>query len=136
MKTAMISGHFDPFTYAHLDYIKGASKLGDSLVCVVSNNKQAEMKKGRVNEPVEDRAEILDLIMRGLDIEHQVYVNTLDKRTTYVSEMIAHIHPDIFCRGSDKSIEDMPPDEKKVCEELGIEIIHVKGKIIHGSDFI
>ena len=136
MKTVMISGHFDPFTFVHLEYIKKASELGDSLVCVVSDDNQARMKKGKANEPADKRAEILDLIMMGLGIKHTVYINNIDEETTYVSKVLRKIYPDIFCRGSDKSIEDIPPGEKEVCEELGIEIVHIQGVQVHGSEFV
>ncbi|KKK79960.1 hypothetical protein LCGC14_2828270 [marine sediment metagenome] len=135
MKTVMISGYFDPFHYAHLEYIKKASKLGDNLVCVVSDDKQARMKKGKANEPADKRAEIIDLILMGLGVQHTVYVNTIDE-TTYVAKVLRQIFPDIFCRGSDKAIEDMPPDEREACEELDIEIVHLDGVQAHGSDFV
>lgn len=131
----MVSGNFDPFHYAHLDYIKQASNKGYLLVCVVSSDEQVIMKKGRVNEPEAERAIIVDLILRGLGCPSTVWVNHFDKGTTLVTEAIRHLRPDIFCRGTDKTLEDMPPEEKKVCDELGIKIVHVRGKIAHGSEF-
>ncbi len=135
MKRVMISGHFDPFHYAHLCYIKKASELGDFVICIVSSDKQVMMKKGKVNEPERERAEIVGLILDGLGISYQVLGNYVDKETTLVAEVLKVIKPDIFCRGTDKTIEDMPPEEKRVCDELGIKIVHVNGKIVHGSDF-
>ncbi|KKN31721.1 hypothetical protein LCGC14_0821060 [marine sediment metagenome] len=134
MKTVLISGNFDPFTFAHLEYIKQALALGN-LICLISSDKQVVMKKGKVNEPAFERQEILFLILKGLGVGCQVLINKWDKETLAV-EALRHLKPDIFCRGTDKSIEDIPPDEKKVCEELGIEIVHVKGKQAHGSEFI
>ncbi len=138
MKTVMVSGNFDPFHFAHLEYIKQASKLGDELICVVSNDDQVIMKKGRVNEPAYQRVEILHLALIGLGIRDKTRLtqNVMDNGNTTVANVLKLYRPDIFCRGTDKSIEDIPPDEKKVCEELGIEIVHVKGKQAHGSEFI
>ena len=136
MKTVLISGHFDPFHFAHLEYIKQASKLGDFLICVVSSDRQVIMKKGVVNEPERERAEIVGLILCGLGIRSQVLVNYLDRDTTLVARELNSLKPGIFCRGTDKTIDDMPPDEKKVCDELGIEIVHTEGVQVHGSDFV
>ena len=137
MKTVMISGNFDPFHFAHLEYIKKASKLGDYLICVVSSDKQVVMKKGQVNEPERERAEIVGLVIQGLGVKTQVLVNYLDKETNLVARELRSLRPSVFCRGSDKTIDDMPPDEKKVCDELGIEIVHIKSNIqVHGSEFI
>lgn len=134
MKTVMISGHFDPFHFAHLDYLKEASKLGN-LICVISSDKQVVRKKGVVNEPEYERGEIVFLILKGLGISSQIITNRRDDDTTLVTESLREFRPDIFCRGSDKSIEDMPSDEKGVCDDLGIEIVHIKGRVAHGSDF-
>ena len=134
MKTVMVSGNFDPFHYGHLDYIKQSSKLGE-LECVVSSDHQVKQKKGGVNEPAIDRVEILDLVLKGLGVKYGIGVNVWDN-TTMVALALSVIRPDIFCRGSDKTIDDMPPEEKKVCDELGIEVVHVKGKQVHGSDFV
>ena len=51
----MISGYFDPFHYAHLDFIKKSHEYGDWLVCVVASDEQAILKKGVVNEPEDER---------------------------------------------------------------------------------
>jgi len=136
MKTVMVSGHFDPFHFAHLEYIKHASQMGDFLIVVVSSDKQAILKKGKANEPALARAEILDLILKGLEIKHKVLVNMIQDETTYVSKMLEYFKPDIFVRGTDKTIDDMPKEEKAVCDRLGIKIVHVKGKIVHGSEFV
>ena len=131
----LVSGNFDPFHYAHLDYIKKAAGWGDYLVCLVSSDIQVKLKKGQVNEPEQERAEILHLILKGLDIPHWVLINTWDNGTSLVGKALKFIKPDIFCRGTDKKLEDMPIQEKKVCDELGIKIVHIKGKIVHGSEF-
>ena len=145
MKQIMVSGNFDPFTFAHLDYIKKASKMGgmptdnfgNVLVCVVSSDEQVMMKKGKVNEPENERREILHLILKGLEIPHAVFINHFDKYTTLVAETLRKLRPDVFCRGSDKTIEDMPEEERLACEDYGIKIVHIQSdKIAHGSVFV
>ena len=135
MKTVMVSGNFDPFHYIHLEYIKKASALGN-LICIVSNDHQVILKKGKVNEPSCERLEILLLIFKGLGIGGEILLNVWDRDTITITEALRLIKPDILCRGSDKTIEDMPSEEKRVCDEMGIEIVHIEGRQMHGRDFI
>ena len=135
MKTVMVSGHFDPFHFAHLGYIEQAIELGDQLICLISSDKQVIMKKGKVNEPENERAMLMAQVLKGLHHSYIVLINQWDK-DTLVAKALEALRPDIFCRGTDKTIEDMPPEEKAVCEELGIKIIHIQGQVIHGSNFV
>ncbi len=131
----MVSGHFDPFTHGHLSYLQQALGRADNMVCIVSSDEQLKRKKRRVNIPALYRARILDLILSGLYVPHSVYVNIWDTETTLVANALMHFKPDIFFRGGDKTLGDMPPEERQVCEELGIRVEHaVLEHDIHGSD--
>ena|SRR3990167_3022262 len=132
----MVSGHFDPFHFAHLDFIKQAIGLGDQLICLISSDKQVLMKKGKVNEPELERAKLMAQVLKGWHHSFIVLINRWDDKTTLVAQALEALKPDIFVRGSDKSLGDMPKEEKEVCDRLGIQIIHVQGKIAHGSEFI
>src|SRR3990167_2041505 len=135
MKTVMVSGHFDPFHFAHLDFINQAVKLGDQLICLVASDKQWIMKKGKVNEPEQERARLISQLLLGTGHAFVVLINQWDG-DGLVAKALEALKPDIFCRGTDKTIDEMPKEEKEVCDKLGIGIIHIKGKIAHGSEFI
>ena len=124
MKTVMVSGHFDPFHDVHLAYIKQAMAIGGYLICVVSSDVQLLKKKGKVNISEAGRTEIVDLILEGLHVPHETRWNVWDKETTLVAEALRALKPDIFFRGGDKTLETMPAEERKVCDELGIQIRH------------
>ena len=48
-----VSGYFDPIHVGHLEYLKMAKELGDSLVVIVNNNYQCKLKKTFMNlEPI------------------------------------------------------------------------------------
>mgnify|MGYP001612402381 CR=1 FL=1 len=136
MKTVMVSGHFDPFHDGHLSYIKQAiphiykkentETRSGLLICIVSNDAQLLKKKGKVNITEGGRWEIVDLILTGLGVPHRTVVNVWDKGTTLVAEALREWRPHIFFRGGDKTLEDMPPEERRVCDELGIQILHAK----------
>ena len=42
-----VSGYFDPIHIGHLEYLRMAKELGDSLVVIVNNNHQCKLKKGK-----------------------------------------------------------------------------------------
>ena len=126
MITVMMSGHFDPLHDMHLDYIKQAKDFGDYLVCVVSSDKQLLLKKGKVNIPEQGRVEIATLILKGLGIKGRVVLNIFDTETTLVAKALQCVKPDVFCRGGDKKLGDMPIEEQRVCKDLNIEVQHAK----------
>lgn len=129
----MVSGFFDPLHDIHLDYLEAVRKLGDLIICLVASDNQVLQKKGKVNIPEHGRLEIMDLILAGMGVKHLVMINRWDK-DRLIAEALRHLKPDILCRGGDKELDDMPPQEHKVCEELDIEIVHVKLKEErHGS---
>ena len=137
MKTVMVSGHFDPFHDVHLDYIKQAMTHGDFLICVVSSDGQLIQKKGSFNIPESGRLDIVHLILRGLDIPHKAVVNQWDKATTLIAKALEFWQPDVLFRGNDKTLETMPAEERKVCDELQIQIVHaVLDRERHGSEMI
>jgi len=135
MKAVMVSGHFDPLHDVHLDYIQYALNYGEHLICLVSTDKQILLKKGRVNVPEDGRLKILRSVLKGLEIPCHVALNVHDKDTALVAKALKYWHPDVFCRGGDKVLEDMPVEERKVCEDLNIKIVHAELKAErHGSE--
>ena len=54
-----VSGYFDPIHVGHLDYLRMAKELGDSLVVIVNNNYQCKLKKGKHFMDENDRVEIV-----------------------------------------------------------------------------
>ena len=120
----MVSGHFDPFHDGHLSYIKQAREYGDFIVCCVSTDKQLMIKKGKVNIPEKGRLEIMRLIMNGLKYSNITFLNVWDTDTTLIANALKYWQPHILLRGGDKTIDDMPPEERKVCEDMGIKVVH------------
>ena len=54
-----VSGYFDPIHVGHLEYLRMAKELGDSLVVIVNNNHQCKLKKGKHFMDENDRVEIV-----------------------------------------------------------------------------
>jgi cytidyltransferase-like protein len=113
-----VSGYFNPLHIGHLDMIEEAKKLGDYLVVIVNNDKQVKLK-GRC--PFYDEATRVRIIgaLRAVD----EVVLALDTDSS-VAETLRSIRPDIFANGGDRSdLSVNNSKEKKVCEEIGCQLV-------------
>ena len=117
-KQVVVSGGFDPIHVGHIRMILEASQNGDVIV-VVNSDKWLERKKGYIFMPWEERVEIIRSIRGVVDV-----VGADDTDNT-VCEAIYRLHIagrcDIFANGGDRLISNTP--EKKLCEQLGIEML-------------
>ena len=136
MIKVMIGGNFDPFHDGHLAYIKQAAEAGDYIICLLTIDKMCLAKKGYVNIPQEGRFEIMDLLLKGMGIPHEVVLNTFDTIPGLSSEALRHLKPAINFRAYMKQNEGMPVEEEKACEELGIKVMYAHYMIErHGRMF-
>jgi len=125
MKTVAVSGYFDPLHVGHVEYFKLAKKLGDRLVVILNNDKQAKLKKGSAFMPQEERRAILEAL-RDVD---EVFLS-IDTDST-VCRSLEALKPDIFAKGGDRFIGEVP--ETEVCREMGVEMVDSLGKKIQSS---
>ena len=125
MKVVAVSGYFDPLHVGHLEYLELAAELGDKLVVIVNNDKQAELKKGRSFMKEDDRVKIIQAL-RCVD---EVFL-AIDQGIS-VCESLSLIYPDIFANGGDRSNDEAP--EIKLCREMNIEVVDNLGEKIRSS---
>jgi cytidyltransferase-like protein len=125
MKKVAISGYFDPIHIGHLEYIKLARELGDYLIVIVNNDKQAYLKKGKSFMCEDDRLQIVSQI-KGVDKA----VMSIDEDKT-VCKTLDFIKPDIFANGGDRSNSEIP--EFKICKENGTQVMDGLGNKIRSS---
>ena len=72
-----VSGYFDPIHVGHLEYLRMAKELGDSLVVIVNNNQQCTLKKGKHFMDENDRVEIV----KALKFVDEVFLSVDNDRT-------------------------------------------------------
>ena len=120
-----ISGYFDPIHIGHLEYIKMARSLGDYLIVIVNNDKQAFLKKGKSFMCEDDRLKIVRSI-KGVD---EAFMSIDGDKS--VCKSLEHLKPSIFANGGDRSNGEVP--ESKVCNDYGIKIIDGLGDKIRSS---
>ncbi len=123
------SGYFDPLHLGHLEYLELAKELGDKLVVIVNNDKQAVLKKGKPFMPEAERLRIVE----ALKCVDEVFLSV--DTDSSVRESLRAVKPSIFAKGGDRHAGEIP--ETPICNELGIEIRDGLGaKIQSSSDLI
>jgi D-beta-D-heptose 7-phosphate kinase/D-beta-D-heptose 1-phosphate adenosyltransferase len=121
MITVAVSGGFDPVHIGHIRSFRGAKKLGDNLLIILTRDDQLIRKKGYYFMPFEERKEILERI-EGVD---RVVPNVDDDITS--NESLEYYRPDIFAKGGDRTEDNMPEIEKDLCEKIGCKIVYGVG---------
>ena len=130
-KVVIVSGYFDPLHVGHLEYLRMASELGDQLLVIVNNDKQAILKKGESFMSEKDRMEILfalecvDEVLISCDKDASV-CKSLELAAQF--KPMAHL---IFAKGGDRHFGEVP--EVDTCKKLGIEMIGNLGEKIRSS---
>ena len=113
-KTIMVSGGFDPVHVGHMRMIREASRWGD-VVVVINSDEWLIRKKGYVFMPWEERAEIMGNI-KGVKL-----VTNVDDSDGTVCKAIQRHRPDAFANGGDRKKNNTP--EMEVCDDLGIQML-------------
>ena len=120
-----VSGYFDPIHVGHLEYLKMAKELGDSLVVIVNNNYQCKLKKGKPFMDQNDRLEIV----KALRFVDEVFLS-IDKDRT-VCKSLEAVRPNIFANGGDRATSEVP--ETPICKKYNIEMVDGLGDKIRSS---
>ena len=133
----VIAGGFDPFHDGHLDHLLKASRLGDRVIVLVSNDQDMVRKKGKCCLDWELRVEIMDLVMTYYNVPGCA-IPTMDSDGTQAKTLfsIAGAYKGwniIFAKGGDRTRENMPPGELEVCARLGIAIRYGIGDKLNSS---
>jgi rfaE bifunctional protein nucleotidyltransferase chain/domain len=114
-KTVVLTnGHFDILHVGHVDCLQRAKALGDVLIVGLNSDASTRLLKGekRPIVPQEGRAQLL-AALQCVD-----YVIIFEERTA--ERLLAALKPEVYAKGGDWVIEDLP--EAKVAAEHGIRI--------------
>ena len=129
-KIVCVSGYFDPLHVGHIEYFKEARKLGTSLVVIVNNDHQGDLKKGKTFMPEEERLEII----RELKCVDEAILSVDRDRTVCNTLKNMYPLPNFFCNGGDQTNDVIP--EAMICIERGIELRDGMGNKIQSSSWL
>lgn len=128
MIKVVASGYFDPIHSGHIEYLEKARVMGDRLIVIINNDRQAILKKGYEFMPFKQRIEIVKAI-RYVD---EVFPS-IDEDST-VCKSLEAVRPDIFAKGGDRFNYEIP--EADICRKLGIMIFSGLGEKIQSSSHL
>jgi len=127
-KRVAVSGYFNPIHSGHIDYFRLAKKLAGrkgKLIVILNNDEQVLKKRKKLFMTLEERKKIVKAI-RYVD---EVYIS-IDTDES-VCKSLEVLHPDIFAKGGDRFIEEIP--EADTCRKLRIKMIDKLGKKVQSS---
>ncbi|MFD2885408.1 D-glycero-beta-D-manno-heptose 1-phosphate adenylyltransferase [Chitinophaga cymbidii] len=113
-KVVFTNGCFDILHSGHVAYLNNARALGHVLIVGINNDDSIRRMKGqhRPINPLSDRMQVL----AGLEaVTHIIPFGNMADDTP--CELISMIAPDIFAKGGDYRLEDLP--EAPLVKELG-----------------
>ena len=106
-----VSGGFDPIHKGHVQMILEASKFGD-VVVILNSDDWLERKKGYKFMDFAQRSFIAGCI-KGV-----VFTTGVDDSDGTVCEALLRLKPDYFANGGDRKLNNTP--EMEICDELNI----------------
>ena len=134
MDIIIVSGYFNPLHKGHIEYFEKSREHGDSLVVIVNNDLQRELKGSKEFQKEDERL----LIVNSLKVVDEVFLSIDTDRT--VRETLRMIHKHYlndnlyFANGGDQNNDIIP--EREICEELGIGLIDGLGEKIQSSSWL
>ena len=115
MKIVVVSGGFDPIHSGHIEYLKSAKNLGDTLIVALNSDNWLEKKKGKFFMPFIERKVIVqsikyvDEVISFDDDAKGSCINALEKvKLLYPNDEI------FFANGGDRNKKNIP--EMKVSD--------------------
>lgn len=132
MVKVFTSGFFDPIHRGHITLFGEAKKLGDKLIVHTHRDECCIRKKGFVFMSLDDRLEIL----RSIKYIDEVIVCEPNCDLT-VASVLEAVKPNIFAKGGDRTLENLPKSKVETCKRLGIKIVfNVGGGKAQSSSWI
>lgn len=126
-----VCGGFDPIHVGHIRHFRDAKKLGDILVVMLNDDDWLMKKKGYIFMPFEERKEIVESI-RYVD----KVVPVIDTDGS-VSKTLEKLRPDVFAKGGDRIMDNIPKSEIDVCKRLKIKMVFgVGGGKVQSSSWL
>ena len=109
-KVVVVSGGFDPLHSGHINLLRNAKSLGDTLIVILNSDEWLTAKKGRPFMPFDERATIL----QHLDVVDNVFGGGDDDGSVCSTlENIKKAYPPsnnhlIFANGGDRGKDNIP----------------------------
>jgi rfaE bifunctional protein nucleotidyltransferase chain/domain len=116
-KLVVTNGCFDVIHLGHVTYLQQARNQGDALLVGVTSDAGVRSLKGpsRPLNSENDRAGVLAALA---SVDAVCVFSELDARV-----FLQAVHPDIYVKGGDYTIDTINQDERRLLDQLGIKIV-------------
>jgi len=135
-KVVITSGFFNPVHVGHLNLIRDSKKIGDFLVVIVNNDNQVKTKGSVPFMAEKERLSIIenlkpvDAVFLSVDQDGTVAKSLEAIAQQYQGELY-------FAKGGDRNIDNIPENEREVCQKYGIKVISgVGGGKVQSSSWL
>ncbi len=129
--TVLVAGKFDPLHDGHIDHILKASVFGYLYVITHTDDVLDKIKPNGHQVPLWARLLMLKSLLSYCNIKGEVGIAVDDDGT--VVKTLALYHPDFFLKGGDRTVNNMPEGEIKVCRDNKIKIGYNVGNLLNSS---
>lgn len=134
-KGIIVSGYFNPIHKGHIEYFEKARAFGDQLFVIVNNDFQRVLKGSIEFQDENERM----LIIKNLRLVDKCFLSIDRDRTVIESikqiyNLFGNEYDLAFANGGDQNNNTV--SEKKVCEQLKIELIDGLGEKIQSSSWL
>jgi len=117
------NGCFDILHVGHIRYLKKAASLGDKLVLALNSDSSVKKLKGKARPFVPD-SERMEMLAALEMVDYLILFSEID-----ASQLLEELKPQIYVKGGDYRIEDLP--EAETVYNYGGKIVlvtEIKGK--------
>lgn len=122
MKTCvLVTGGFDPLHSGHIQYLKDASKLADTLVVGLNSDEWLTRKKGR---PFMNYCERWSVVSNLSMVDEVIeFIDTDDTACTAIAQLLPNYDKIIFANGGDRSSGVSTPEYKYYQNNSKVEFV-------------
>lgn len=134
-KAIIVSGYFNPIHKGHLEYFHNAKAHADTLIVIVNNDHQRELKGSKEFQKEDERL----FIVSNIKPVDQAFLSIDEDRTVIRSiEKIVKDHQDkydfTFANGGDQDNQSIP--EADICNKMGVKLLDGLGDKIQSSSWL
>ena len=107
-KVVLATGGFDPLHSGHIEYLKSAKVLGDTLVVGINSDDWLIRKKGRTFMPSTERIAIIENLKM---VDHCILFDDTDNTAIEAINNVKLMYPNseiIFANGGDRTQDNIP----------------------------
>ncbi len=110
------NGCFDLFHPGHISHLQQARDLGEALFVAINSDRSARELKGP-DRPVYNEGQRA-LVLSALECVDAVII--FDELNAV--SLIEKLHPDVYVKGGDYTLDTLNQEERKVLDRLGTEV--------------